>query len=427
MEKKVNVNNTGIDSAGLTADYMQAIAEFIWNGFDAGATAIHIDFESNELDYISSLSVTDNGEGINRATIDESFGSFMDSMKRAGFQKTSSRLKGNKGKGRFSFAAFSGRTSWHTRYADPQSGHIMEYAITVKSSSKDRFEFGEPRLSPQHTTGTTVSFHDLFDVTAYSFSSPDFINFLGREFGWFLFLNKDKACSIYINDDPVRFDHLMAQQEVLLIPVADDDKETLFKATFIRWAQKIGDKFYFYFLDSKQKEVVKELTSFNNNAIGFYHSVYVESPFFDDFNANDKEQSLNLFDTHSSHSPVFKILQHRLHSLVGEKQKDFVKLQAADGLIASFEKTGLFPKFTDEEQEAKEDLVNVLKAIYTMEPRLFMALGKEQQKMSIGFIHLLLKSNKRQDIAHLLAQTIKLSVEEQHALRMILKRQAVAV
>ena len=427
MEKKVSVNNTGIDSAGLTADYMQAIAEFIWNGFDAGATSIHIDFESNELDYISSLSVTDNGEGINRATIDESFGSFMDSMKRAGFQKTSSRLKGNKGKGRFSFAAFSGRTSWHTRYADPQTGDIMEYAIMVKSSSKDRFEFGEPRRSSQQGTGTTVNFYDLFNVTAYSFSSTAFINFLGQEFGWFLFLNKDKDFTIYINSEPVRYNHLMAQQEVFLVPIVEDDTETIFKATFIRWVQKIGDKFYFYFLDSRQREVVKELTSFNNNAIGFYHSVYVESAFFDSFNGNDKEQSLNLFDMHSRHSPVFKMLQHRLHDLVGGKQKDFVKLQAADGLIAGFEKTGLLPTFTEEEQEAKADLINVLKAIYTIEPRLFMALGKEQQKMSIGFIHLLLKSNKRQQIAHLLAQTIKLSVEEQHELRMILKKPAVAV
>lgn len=427
MEKKVSVNNTGIDSAGLTADYMQAIAEFIWNGFDAGATAIHIDFESNELDYISSLSVTDNGEGINRTTIDESFGSFMDSMKRAGFQKTSSRLKGNKGKGRFSFAAFSGRTSWETRYRDPRSGNILQYTITVKSSSKDRFEYGEAVISPASATGTKVIFQELFEVTAYSFSSPAFIDFIGQEFGWFLFLNKDKAFTIYINGQPVSYDHLMAQQEVLLIPVVEEDTETVFKATFIRWVQKIGDKFYFYFLDSRQKEVVKELTSFNNNAIGFYHSVYVESSFFDSFNGNDKEQSLNLFDIPSRHSPVFKILQHRLHDLVGAKQKDFVRLQAADSLIAGFEKTGLLPPFTNGEQEEKEDLVHVLKAIYTIEPRLLMGLGREQQKMSIGLIHLLLKSNKRQDIARLLAQTIKLGVEEQHALRMILKKQAVAV
>ncbi|MCH5720162.1 hypothetical protein [Niabella hibiscisoli] len=238
-------------------------------------------------------------------------------------------------------------------------------------------------------------------------------------------MNKDKNYKIYINKEPVGYDHLMAQQEVFLVPVIEDDTETIFKATFIRWVHKIGDKFYFYFLDSKQKEVVKELTSFNNNAIGFYHSVYVESPFFDNFNGNDKEQSLSLFEMQSKHSPVFKILQNRLHDLVGDKQKDFIRLQAADTLVTSFEKTGILPKFSEEEEDIKTDLVNVLKAIYTVEPRLFMALGREQQKMTIGFIHLLLSSDRRKDIAHLISQTIKLTVEEQHTLRMSLKKRAV--
>ncbi len=193
MEKKVAVNNTGIDSAGLTADYMQAIAEFIWNGFDAGATAVDINFESNELDYISSVSVTDNGEGIDLDTIDESFGNFMDSIKRSSFQKSSSRLKGNKGKGRFSFAAFSTRAVWKTRYRDARSGSILEYAIAIKSGSKDRFEFTDKRVSQIAQTGTEVRFDDLFGVTAYSFSSPEFIDFLGREFGWFLFSIKTGA------------------------------------------------------------------------------------------------------------------------------------------------------------------------------------------------------------------------------------------
>lgn len=57
MEKKVSVNNTGIDSAGLTTDYMQAIAEYIWNGFDARATTIDINFNSNALDHIDNRSI----------------------------------------------------------------------------------------------------------------------------------------------------------------------------------------------------------------------------------------------------------------------------------------------------------------------------------------------------------------------------------
>lgn len=419
MEKKVAVNNTGIDSAGLTADYMQAIAEFIWNGFDAGATAVDINFESNELDYISSVSVTDNGEGIDLDTIDESFGNFMDSIKRSSFQKSSSRLKGNKGKGRFSFAAFSTRAVWKTRYRDARSGSILEYAIAIKSGSKDRFEFTDKRVSQIAQTGTEVRFDDLFGVTAYSFSSPEFIDFLGREFGWFLFLNKDRSFQIRINGDPLRYNNLIAQHDVLLIPVTEDEKETVFKATFIRWVHKIGDKFYFYFLDSKQKEVFKELTSFNNNAIGFYHSVYVESSFFNSFYVNDHEQSLNLFEGSSRNSSIFRILQSRLHDLVRHQQKRFVSQHAASLLIETFEKNGIIPEFKESEQgqAAKADLFNVLKGIYTAEPKIFMGLSKEQQKVNVGVIYLLLNSNKRKELAGLLTRTISLEGEEQLDLR----------
>ena len=52
----------------------------------------------------------DNGGGIDLATIGDTFGNFMDSLKRASYQKSSSSIRGNKGKGRFSFATFSGES-----------------------------------------------------------------------------------------------------------------------------------------------------------------------------------------------------------------------------------------------------------------------------------------------------------------------------
>ena len=45
MKNKTNINNSSIESAGLPKDYKQAIAELIWNGFDAKASNINISFE----------------------------------------------------------------------------------------------------------------------------------------------------------------------------------------------------------------------------------------------------------------------------------------------------------------------------------------------------------------------------------------------
>ncbi|MES1249737.1 MAG: ATP-binding protein, partial [Chitinophaga rupis] len=79
MELKVSVNNSGIESAGLTHDYMQAISEYIWNGFDAKASHIRIEYTANALDHLTSFSIIDNGEGIDLSTIEHTFGNFMDS------------------------------------------------------------------------------------------------------------------------------------------------------------------------------------------------------------------------------------------------------------------------------------------------------------------------------------------------------------
>ena len=81
MRQKVNINNNSISNT-VTGDYKKAICEFIWNGFDANAVKVEINYTANELGTISSLSVTDNGDGIDRSLLDETFGCYQDSIKR---------------------------------------------------------------------------------------------------------------------------------------------------------------------------------------------------------------------------------------------------------------------------------------------------------------------------------------------------------
>lgn len=428
MEKKASVNNTGIESAGLTTDYMQAIAEYIWNGFDAGATAVDITFKSNALDYIDSLSIIDNGSGIDLSTIDETFGNFMDSIKKNTYQKSSSAIKGNKGKGRFSFVAFSGQASWSTRFIDKETSKILEYTIVIERNNKDKFNWDNKIVSKESSTGTKVTFSELSDVTGYSFSNPEFLNFLGQEFGWFLFLNKDKGYKICINNMPLSYDNLIAESEIYDLPIKFREDESTFKITFIRWNKKIGDKFYFYFLDSKQNEVTKELTSFNNNAIGFNHSVYIESQFFNAFSPNDKEESLALFDSTSKSSPVFKSLLDALHKIIRNKQKEFINGTAAEELIETYEKTGVIPKFKNNkyDQARRSDLIDVVKGIYCLEPRIFQGLNKEQQKINVGLINILLDTDERNTIIDLIGEIVNLTADERENLLNILKKTTIA-
>ena len=61
----VSVKNQSIDSSGITSDYKAAISEYIWNGFEANAKKVSIEYTHNEAFGVKELIIKDNGEGIN--------------------------------------------------------------------------------------------------------------------------------------------------------------------------------------------------------------------------------------------------------------------------------------------------------------------------------------------------------------------------
>jgi hypothetical protein len=52
MKHKISAMSKSVTNAGITSDYKQAIAEYIWNGFDAGVSRVYIDYEANGLGVI---------------------------------------------------------------------------------------------------------------------------------------------------------------------------------------------------------------------------------------------------------------------------------------------------------------------------------------------------------------------------------------
>lgn len=427
MENKVSVTNKGVDSAGIPKDYQSAIAEYIWNGFDAGASTINIDFDTNVIDTISSLTIADNGSGISYDTLSSTFGNFLDSVKNVSYQR-SSYTHGNKGKGRFSFAAFSGKAVWNTVYKDEASGKLLEFDITITRNKKQVFEVENKIISKKKRTGTTVEFLDLFGVTSYSFSNDDFKQALAREFGWFLLLNKDRGSFIKINGEAITYDGLIAESEIENLKINDSDgKANHFKVTYVRWKEKIGDKFYFYLLNSDKKEIAKELTSFNNNAMNFFHSIYVESDFFNAFNPNDSVQGYALFESTKS-NPVYKALMVCLQELVKEKQKLFARGEAAQELIYRYEREGVIPKFRANkyDQEKRKDLIDVVKGLFCLEPKLFQGLNREQQKVNIGLINLLLDSDERNNILEIISQIVNLSPQDRAEFANLLRKTTIS-
>ena len=188
MQWQVALNNDSFDRAGITKDCQDAVCEYIWNSFEAGASKVAVSMMGSPLQEAMSLVVADNGMGIAFDNLDKTFGTFLSSLKNNATMRLKSQS--NKGKGRFSYLSFSHSAEWHTVYrADSK---LKQYTISTNSANRSQFDTTEPVDVVDITeTGTTVTFslEDSNTVDLLSFGAMK--QKLLEEFAWYLFLNKD--------------------------------------------------------------------------------------------------------------------------------------------------------------------------------------------------------------------------------------------
>ncbi|MCQ2171324.1 MAG: ATP-binding protein [Bacteroidales bacterium] len=415
MKFQLSTNSNSVLNAGLTDDYRKAIAEYIWNGFDAGATCVEIRYHANKLGGVDDLWIIDNGNGIDYETLPNTFGAFLDSNKKQTFQR-SSDVRGRKGKGRFSYNVISGAASWNTRYKDDE-GNLKQYEIVIRSSNRAEYEATDPSSVLDHniqTTGTVVHFLEMrSDLIEDDLTKDSFCDFLASEFAWFLILNKSKAYSIKIEGVELDYRKLIGEIEEQVIEVG----ELEFKCNFIRWTKKIGDKYYYYLMNANLKEVCKVLTSFNNKSTTFHHSLYVTSPYFNTF-ILDKEPGLRLDGQVNQSDETYRTLLRKLRGYLAKKEKDYIRAVGAVELIAQYERDGVLPKFSNDGygQQKKKDLVEAIQGIYIVQPKIFLKLSTEQRKTMVGFLNLLLDSNERDNVIQIIESVVRLTPDERDEL-----------
>lgn len=417
-QHKTKITSRSISQSGLPQDYKKAIAEYIWNGFDAKASLIELNYRSNEMCHIFDFSISDNGEGIRIDTIDETFGYFLDSQKSSTFDNDGF-IKGKKGKGRFSFSLFANKAVWQTRFKT-EDKKVLQYDIEINKSSQDNFGINNKIVLKDTQPGTKVTFVDIHALTSDLLERPDFEEFLASEFGWFLFLNKEKEYSLQINGVDVDYWNIIGDFEEFDVEFGEFN----FVVSFLRWNKKIGDKYYYYLLNDNLKEVHRKHTSFNNKAIDFHHSVYVESDFFNDFVYTKDDNLVLNFAGKNQESIEYKQLIRKLNNFVFEKEKQFIREQQAEQLILNYHSKNIFPRFRNNSYEKyrQKDLETVVKELYCIQPKIFQGLKEQQSKTLVGFLNLLLDSEQREHVLEIIDKIVKLSDEERELLAKSLKK-----
>lgn len=412
--KKVSITNDSI-TRNITSDYRKAICEYIWNGFDANATKVDIRFEVNELGGITTLEIEDNGDGIDRANLDQTFGCFQDSIKKKSFQ-WSSQIKGKKGKGRYSFNCFATDAVWESVFTHNEKH--LKHKLTIKAGNNHHYDDGgkENLIITSEPTGTIVKFINI-NLSENHLKSGDFIDYLKKEFAVFLQLNKPFGKDIFINGERLNFETIIGESTIHDIKVVVDSESYVFKISFIRWNEKIKENYLAYFLDEDMYERYEKTTSLNRKDTEFHHSVCVVSDYFNNFEPNNGDGGIALDGTRSQKDKIFVRLIRQLKEYLLSQEKKFIQEIGASELIERYKRNGIIRQAkNDYDSIVVNDLICAVRCIYCVQPKIFTNLGNTQAKTLVGFLELLLQTDKRNDVITILENVINLTDEERKTL-----------
>jgi len=420
--KRENVQITckGIKSALKRYDYMQAIAEYVWNGFDAKATAVDIAFSENAIGGIEQIKVTDNGYGINHAELAHKFKPFYDSEKtyELNSQPNQSVLHGKNGIGRLTFFTFARAANWRTVYSKEKKNYV--YEIGIHETRLDAYEC--KTVHPAETkegTGTSVVFDDVLDINGKSL--PGIEEFLKVEFGWFLELNKNLGYTLTINGEPLSYTDIIADTET--ISINHSETNTQFTLRYIQWGQKLNKEYSrYYYLGSDNRERWKEYTTLNNKGDSFYHSLYIQSTYFDGFSFSSGKDAQPQLVGGARTDKQFKYLEGELEKYLRAKRKPFLR-RYSDNLVQQYEEEGCFPAFADDawDKIRKQELEDTVRSLYEVQPKLFSQFNIEQKKTFVALLNLILDSGEREKLMPILDQIVNLEPSEREELSKLFK------
>ena len=425
MERELRVKEDSIDSSGIKKDYKEAIIEYIWNGFDAGATQINISYQKNDLDGIENICIEDNGTGIVYENLENTFDAFLSSEKRINSNLITT-VHGNKGKGRFSFLGFANNCKWKTTYKNENKKYT--FSIEINGQTPNKYYPSEKEEISTNNTGTKVTIYNVNNLMEEQMKSSELKNSLLESFSWYLYLKKNENCKIILNGDEIRYtDFIDDKLSEDFEEIINDEKFNIF---FIKWKGDVKYKYYFHMLDENNNQRALQHTKYNNNGIGFVHSVFITSEYFNGFESlkYDKEEingqiKINADFKKNEKDETYKLLLKKLDIIVNQKYKSFIK-EKSNNIIKTFEEENIFPVFTKDiyGKIRKTELINVVKEVYCTQPKIFKGASTEQKKIIVHFLDLLLNSDERESILNIMENITKLSKEEREKLSNVLTR-----
>lgn len=382
-------------------------------------------YNSNDLDGIESISIMDNGKGIVYENLENTFSAFLSSEKKVNSNDIT-MIHGSRGKGRFSFLGFADKCTWKTVYTDKDANY--EFSINISSEKKNKYTHTEKQQTNKKKNGTKVFIYNIQNLMKEQMESKELKETILESFAWYLYLKKNENCKIILNGNEIKYEDFIDTKLTEDFEEIIDDKK--FKIYFVNWKGNVKYKYYFHMLDENSNQKAIQHTKYNNNGIGFVHSVFVTSNYFNGFESlkNDENEiegqiRINIDNKRNEKDKTYKELLIKLESIVNKKYKEFIS-EKSNNLIKSFEDDNIFPEFTKDiyGKIRKKELINTVKEVYCSQPKIFKGANPEQKKIIVHFLNLLLNSDERENILNIMENVTNLSKQERDNLSKVLTR-----
>ena len=412
MDTSVAITSIGIKKLLKRFSPETAIAEYVWNGFDAKADQVYIDYKKNQLGDITEISVTDNGEGILPQDLDAKFRPFFQSNRvvELNTPRNHSIPRGKQGVGRLTFFTFANLATWKTCARD--GNRTVQQSIVINGNNLKDFSNTEDVCENTSPSGTTVTFTEISDLSEDAFRA-DVLPYLRAEFAWYLELTKSRHSSLSINGTALDYELIVRESETFARSL--QDTKDAFSFIFKAWTCKLNREYSkYYFINSKGEEVWKCNTTLNNKGDNFYHSLYVQSAFFDTLlwtkhESDDENDELFLSQKHPAFKELMVVMSRYLH----EKREPHIE-EFTQKLIATYEAENVFPTFNNSPvgQYEKHLLETTVRELYKVEPQIFSNLNTQQKKAFIELLNAMLEMGADDRLLEIVAAIAKLTPEQ---------------
>ena len=286
-----------------TATPLVALAELVWNGFDAGSNRVQVLFDLNDIDAIQSIRIRDYGAGIVHSEVENLFGNLGESWKKAKDRQNGRALHGKNGKGRFRAFALGERVEWNTTYQD--NGKKYSYCISGSAHTLDDFDASDPIEADSSQTGTEVVIRNL-QHAFYSLQSDSAPISLAKIFA--PYLTEYSALTFEYNG--VAVDPRTVQSNSKEYHLGDIElsggRKAVVTVSIIEW--KIPMDRVIHLCDKNgiglhELPICKQI-----RAPGFNFTVYIKS---DHFRELDKTNLLSLSDLHPDVQTIVNVAKNK--------------------------------------------------------------------------------------------------------------------